>query len=234
MTPSITVIIPSYNYEHYITEAIQSILSQSYQDFEVLIVDDGSTDNTEKIISNIVSQKIRYIKTEHLGVAHARNVGIQNSKGSYIAWLDADDLWVQEKLEKQMDYLSHHGDCEVVFCACKNFADEDYANLTQRQRELLSADVSYVFPSGLYRKGLFAKVGLLSENLGYAEDTEWYLRSQVLGINMKHRLDVPYYLRRIHNSNLSQSHEKVTNSLKFAAQAMRRAMKKNKLTGEKS
>ena len=228
----VSVIIPTYNYGKYIMEAIESILSQTHQDFEILIVDDGSTDNTKSIVTRIASPKIRYIITEHFGIAHARNVGIQNSKGNYIAWLDADDIWTQEKLEKQLEYLMKHDDCEVVFCICRNFVDEGNTELTQRQKELLSADVSYAFPSGLYRKEIFEKVGLFTEKLEYAEDTEWYYRAQVIGLDMKHRLDEICYLRRIHDGNLSQSHQIVLNGLKSAAIAIRSVIKKSKVSGE--
>ena len=101
--PEISVIIPTFNYGKYIERAIDSILTQTYQDFEIIVVDDGSTDNTKEIIRSKKSDKIRYFYQENKGAPAARNKGIVESKGKYIAFLDADDEWLPTKLEKQVD-----------------------------------------------------------------------------------------------------------------------------------
>jgi len=101
--PKVSVIIPTHNRAHLIGRAIQSVLDQTYQDFELIVVDDGSTDNTEKVVNSYDDRRIRYIKhDENEGGAAARNTGIKAARGEYIAFQDSDDEWLPEKLEKQM------------------------------------------------------------------------------------------------------------------------------------
>ena len=115
--PKISVVIPTYNRAHLIKKAINSVFEQTYQDFEIVIIDDGSKDNTEEIVKSINDGRIRYIKHEkNKGEAGARNTGIENSKGEYIAFLDTDVTWSKDKLEKQLNILeSSPADVGVVF-----------------------------------------------------------------------------------------------------------------------
>lgn len=104
--PVVSVIIPTYNRAHSLGKSIKSILTQSYQDFEVIVVDDRSTDNTEQIIKNFNDPRIKYIQHQHnSGAAVARNTGLENSSGRYIAFLDSDDEWLPQKLTKQVELL---------------------------------------------------------------------------------------------------------------------------------
>lgn len=99
----ISVIIPTYNREYLVSQAIQSVLTQTYRDFELIVVDDASDDNTEAVVNNFNDSRIRYIKHEkNAGVSAARNTGIIAARGEYIAFLDSDDKWLPEKLEKQL------------------------------------------------------------------------------------------------------------------------------------
>lgn len=101
--PKVSVIIPTYNREHLIGRAIQSVLNQTYRDFEIIVVDDGSTDNIGEVVKSFNDERIRYIRHEkNKGAAAARNTGIKAAKGEYIAFQDSDDEWLPEKLEKQM------------------------------------------------------------------------------------------------------------------------------------
>lgn len=102
----ISIIMPVYNTDVYIAEAINSVLNQSYDNIELIIVDDASTDNSSKIIESFESNKIRYIKLEkNTGAANARNVGIEAAKGKIICFIDSDDIWDKEKLEKQIRFM---------------------------------------------------------------------------------------------------------------------------------
>jgi len=101
--PTVSVIIPTYNRAHLVGRAIRSVLNQTYQDFEIIVVDDGSTDNTEEVVKGFNDDRIRYIRhDENRGGAAARNTGIKAAQGEYIAFLDSDDEWLPEKLERQV------------------------------------------------------------------------------------------------------------------------------------
>ena len=103
-TPKVSVIIPTYNRAHLVGRAIRSVLNQTYQDFEIIVVDDGSTDNTEEVVKSFNDPRIRYIRhEENKGAAAARNTGIKAAKGKFIAFQDSDDEWLPKKLEKQME-----------------------------------------------------------------------------------------------------------------------------------
>jgi len=105
-SPTVSVILPTYNRAHLIGRAIQSVLSQTYQDFELIIVDDGSTDNTKEIVKSFNNVRIKYIKhAKNKGGSAARNTGIRAARGEYIAFQDSDDEWLPEKLEKQTAIL---------------------------------------------------------------------------------------------------------------------------------
>src|SRR5262249_23742907 len=102
--PEVSVVIPSYNSAKYLRDAVDSVLKQTFRDFEVVVVDDGSTDDTQAVICRYVSS-VRYIRQDNSGVADARNRGIEASRGHYIAFLDADDTWLKHKLEVQLTEL---------------------------------------------------------------------------------------------------------------------------------
>lgn len=119
MTPLVTVIMPVYNAERYMEQSIESIIAQTYQKWELLIVDDGSTDSSVQIMQEYCSRDRRIqmiLSTSNEGVASARNKGIQTAKGEYIAFLDSDDLWKAEKLEIQIHYMQEHN-CGFVYSA---------------------------------------------------------------------------------------------------------------------
>ncbi|PCJ89757.1 MAG: hypothetical protein COA57_00970 [Flavobacteriales bacterium] len=109
MNPLVSIIIPAYNAEKYIAETIQSVINQTYTNWELIIVNDGSTDNTEKIAQAYVEkdQRIKYIYQENAGVSVARNKGVENSQGDYVAFLDADDIWCRQNLEKKVTILNN-------------------------------------------------------------------------------------------------------------------------------
>ncbi len=101
--PTVSVVIPTYNRAHLVGRAIQSVLNQTYQDFEIIVVDDGSTDNTEEVVKSFNDPRIRYLRhDQNRGGSAARNTGINMARGEYIAFQDSDDEWLPEKLEKQM------------------------------------------------------------------------------------------------------------------------------------
>jgi glycosyltransferase involved in cell wall biosynthesis len=114
--PEVSVIIPTYNSANYLTQAVDSVLAQTFRDNEILVVDDGSTDETEDVMRRYNSP-VRYIRQKNGGVASARNRGIAESRGRYIAFLDADDTWYPIKLERQLAALDNRSDCQLCYSA---------------------------------------------------------------------------------------------------------------------
>ena len=113
-SPFFSIIIPTYNRQHLISRPINSILNQTFNDYEIIIVDDGSSDNTDHLITSMQNKKIRYIKTDNCGVAHARNTGIKLATGKYIGFLDSDDLLEKNHLESAYDYLKENDFPKVI------------------------------------------------------------------------------------------------------------------------
>ena len=113
---TVSVIIPVYKVENYIAATVQSVLDQTYENFELLIIDDGSPDRSVEICQQFTDPRIRIIRQENRGVAAARNTGIRHAQGEYIALLDADDLWVPQKLEKHVEHLDNSPEVGVSFC----------------------------------------------------------------------------------------------------------------------
>lgn len=122
MIPSVSVVIPTYNYGRFIAETIESVLAQTLPPAEIIVVDDGSTDETEEIVRGF-GDKVRYIRQENQGVCEARNNGVANSSGEYIAFLDADDIWEPEKLEKQIAKFTDDDEIGLVHCGMREFDD---------------------------------------------------------------------------------------------------------------
>ena len=106
--PLVSVIIPVYNSEPYIAQAIISVLRQTYNNIEIVIVDDGSTDRTGEVIRNFDDARIKYLYQNNHGVSHARNRGLEISRGEFIAFLDSDDRWVPKKLHRVNELINQH------------------------------------------------------------------------------------------------------------------------------
>src|SRR2546427_4231674 len=116
--PVVSVVIPVYNGERYLADAIQSVLDQTYQNLEVIVVDDGSTDGSAAVAKRF-GDAIRYVRQANGGVCQARNTGISVARGTYLAFLDQDDLWLPDKLAVQVAYLESHPEVGAVYCQCQ-------------------------------------------------------------------------------------------------------------------
>ena len=187
MSPLISVIIPTYNCGTFIKEALDSIFTQTFTDYEVIVVDDGSTDNTREVVGHFLG-KVRYIHQENKGVSAARNTGIKNAQGQFTAFLDADDVWLPKKLELQMKAISESALIGLVACGLfcvnregrriKEVILKDYPS----KNELINSlyfDPDAFFGAGssiLVRKDCFQRLGLFDENLKADEDWDMCLR----------------------------------------------------------
>src|SRR5690606_36436728 len=127
----VTIIIPCYNAEKYIAETIESVINQTYKNWELIVVNDGSTDNSPDIIKEFVANdnRIAFIDKPNSGVSDSRNKGLEKAKGEYIAFLDADDVWIENNLEVKVNNLYNYNDCDYVFSSMYN-ADENLNIIT--------------------------------------------------------------------------------------------------------
>ncbi len=207
MAPLISVIVVTYNRSHYIKDALDSIQRQTFEDYEIIVVDDGSADCTKEIVAQY--EKVRYIYQAHGGISRARNTAVKAAKGKWVATLDSDDLWIAEKLQKQVDYLQAHPDCRIVFTADDNFTDIPEDKLDEWQRDLLQTVEKWYLPSALIDISLFDEIGLYDETLTWGEDTDWMFRLKFARVDMDHRIDEVLYLRRVHTANISNSRKKL-------------------------
>lgn len=184
--PLVSVIIPTYNREHLIGRSIRSVLNQTYKEFEVIVVDDGSTDNTMNVVSSFNDPRIRYIRHENnLGGAIARNTGITASRGEYIAFQDSDDEWLSEKLEKQMQiFNTAPGDVNIVYSAFIRVTDCSALfippNIVAKKDGYILAQLlkgSFISTQTvILKKECFEKVGLFDNNLPRLQDWELFIR----------------------------------------------------------
>jgi glycosyltransferase involved in cell wall biosynthesis len=210
MYPKVSVIIPVYNGERFIAGAIESALAQTYENLELLIVNDGSTDRSgEKISPYLDLPNVRYIEQENKGVAAARNTGIRNAAGDLIAFLDQDDLWLPKKLELQVEYLLNHPDVPLVHANvdCIDDAGEavnfhwDTGVEGMCFRELFARNRIAVL-TVVVRIECLREVGLLNENLPGLDDYELWLRI-ARRFPIGHMEDV-VALYRFHDLNVSR------------------------------
>ncbi|MCK5345215.1 MAG: glycosyltransferase, partial [Candidatus Heimdallarchaeota archaeon] len=183
-SPLVSVIIPTYNSERFIVSAVDSVLAQTYKKIEIIVVDDGSTDQTSNKLKPYL-HKIKYIKKQNGGASSARNKGIINSCGEYIAFLDADDLWRKEKVEKQISIFAKNPDIGLVYCDSATFDGNGVIHPSLKKivetptGEVMMDMVIHNFlnnSSVLVKKSCFDIVGLWNEKLINGNDYDMWLR----------------------------------------------------------
>jgi len=113
MPPFFSVIIPTYNRREFLKKAVDSVLSQTFKNFELIIVDDGSTDDTQSLLDWYQESRIKYIYQKNHGVAHARNRGLEKTRGEWVAFLDSDDWWLPRKLERADEYINRFPEFQI-------------------------------------------------------------------------------------------------------------------------
>jgi len=186
--PKISVVIPTYNRAYCLKRAIYSVLAQNYDCIEIIVVDDGSNDDTPEVIHSIQKEtadpmNLRYIHIEHAGVSTARNTGIQSADGEWIAFLDSDDYWLEDKLRKQVEYLSENSMYRV--CHTDEIWIKNGIRINQGKKHRKyegwffspSLHLCLISPSSvLIHKDVFSEVGIFDEEFPYVEDFELWLR----------------------------------------------------------
>lgn len=201
--PLISCIVPVFNGERYLANALDSIFSQRYRPIEVVVVDDGSTDRTERVVRRC-STPVRYVKQDHAGVASARNRGLEVATGEFIAFLDSDDLWHPEKLQRQMARFDSGRRIDICITHQQNFWIPELQQEAERYREhsSMKASPGYVCQTLLTTNGTFKKVGSFDASLRIGEDTDWYSRADMMGLVVD-IVDEVMVWRRLHGNNLS-------------------------------
>lgn len=208
--PLVSVVISSHDYGRYVTAAVDSVLGQTLRDFEIVVVDNGSSDDTRQRLA-AYRPPVRYLHQEDLGVSGGRNRGIVESRGRYVALLDADDAWLPNKLEKQLEILAKDRRSRVSYTACF-IADSELRPVRplhyRRYDDLASALVLHgnvvgIPSSVLVDRTLFDDVGHFDRDLGYCSDWDMWVR---LAFHSTFAyVDEPLVLYRQHGSNMTRN-----------------------------
>ena len=203
--PVISCIVPVYNGEAYLREAVESIFAQSYRPIEVIVADDGSNDGTPEIIDSYI-ERIISRRQMNSGPAATRNLGLDAASGALVAFLDADDLWHPDKLAAQMEYLDQHPEHDVCVTHIQNFWIPELAEEEVRFRDSPAAKAvpGYLTQTMLARRSAFERVGGFNTDAGAGDATDWFLRAGDAGVSCG---IVPRTLvrRRLHHRNRSRT-----------------------------
>lgn len=196
----VSVIIKVFNGEKYIAESIVSVFEQTHSRLELIVVDDGSTDNTAREV-NRFGDGLRYVYQKNMGIGHAMNTGIGLTSGRLIAFQDADDIWMPGKLEQQLSVFASDPEVDLVFGHVAQFISPDLAT-DEKQKRYLDAEAKpgYLSQTMLARRAAFDRVGLFDTGYQCGEFVDWYMRAQEAGLRIKMLEDV-VLKRRIHSTN---------------------------------
>jgi glycosyltransferase involved in cell wall biosynthesis len=200
MNALVTVIVPVYNGEKYLKEALDTIFAQTHPLVEVVVIDDGSTDGTAEIAANFGS-KVHIIRKQNGGIGAARNIGVEAATGDYIAFLDADDLWTESKLLQQLQLFRKDPALDMVFGEVAQFFSPDMDPASLEKYRSLPPQMKCQFAGTmLIKRTSFEKVGLFSTTLQVGEYIDWYCRAQELKLKQG-VLPELVLKRRIHGAN---------------------------------
>lgn len=204
--PTISVILPTYNRAEYIKDAVESIKNQTYSNWELIIVDDGSTDDTEKIVSGCMDDKIKYFQRTHQGANNSRNFGIKQATGEFITLMDSDDISLPQRLEKSLQVFQDNPNIDVVYTEYQICdADLNVISNVQHSRkwskeEYLNREFNVAGGTFLMRRYVFDKVGLYDLHYENAFDFDWILRADEKGMNFVY-IPEPLLSYRRHSDN---------------------------------
>lgn len=223
MKPTISCVVPCFNSEAYVGEALDSILAQTYRPIEVIVADDGSSDGTLEVVRRYAD--VIVVTQPDLGPAATRNLGLRRATGDLVAFLDADDLWHPEKLERQFRCFEEDPELEYCVTHARMFwapgLDEERDRLADHPRS--AALPGYATTTLLARRGLFARIGSFDQSLRFGDAVEWFLRAAEAGVKMR-VLEEVLTEHRMHDRNLTRrlSHESREEFLGIIRRLLRR------------
>ena len=217
----VSVIIVVRNGERFLAQAIESVLNSNYRPIEILVIDGQSEDKTAEIAQSY--SLVRYVQQPSSGISEAYNLGIQKAKGEFVAFNSHDDVWTNDKLEVQVDYLTRHPDIQYVTAKAKFFIQRGCAIPSGFRQELLQGEhVCHTMETLMARKSLFDIVGAFNPQLSTAEDVDWFSRARDKEIPTYTIQKVLLY-KRVHDENLSLHHKRNNqNLLQVVRKSLRR------------
>ncbi len=199
--PLISVIIPAYNGEKYLGEAIQSILNQTYSHVEIWVIDNGSVDRTKKVAQSF--PQVHYVYSEIADTAHARNKGASLARGSFLAFLDQDDLWTPDKLEKQLTFLEKNPSLSAVVCQQHIVLQPGCTKPHWLKQTFLDTVQPAYLPSALLvKRKIFEQMNLFDPTFSLASDVAWFFKAKHSGLEIA-LIPEALVTRRIHSDNAS-------------------------------
>ena len=205
-SPLISCIVPVFNGERFLAQALESILSQTYRPLEIIVTDDGSTDRSVDVVARYGSS-VHYLRQSNEGPAAARNRGLAVASGDLVAFLDQDDVWHCGKLERQVACFIDDPELSLCVTHVQKFWGREPHEKTFRfpNRRLSRPLPGYLTGTLLARRSLFSSVGMFNSKLRYGDAAEWFLRAAELGVKIALLSDVLMYHRE-HESNFSRLH----------------------------
>lgn len=222
----VSVIMPVYNGADFLAEAVESVHRQNYDSLEIIIVDDGSSDNTAEVAAEIRGN-VRYVYQENSGPAAARNRGLRISKGTVIGFLDADDVWHENRLRSQLGYFESDPSIEIVIGLLQRMQLTGFESGRRKFRKWAGPVIGMHLGSALFRRSAFEKVGFLNEAMDHCEDCDWFMRAKERQIPMLLHKEVSYYYRR-HGQNMTNDIETNLNfTLKMLRHSLARRRRQN-------
>lgn len=206
----VSAIIPAYNAGKYLSQAIDSVLAQTYRPVEIVVADDGSTDATAAIARSY--PEVSYVYQPNQGPPVARNAGLAHSIGEMIAFLDADDYWPPHKLAEQNEYLATHPELGCVVGRCQNFLEEGTQKPGWIPESMFERDAVILgLQASLIHRHVFDRVGGFDVRYRIGDDLEWFFRVREAGIPIGFMSSIMVY-RRIHGANISQNQNAVASA----------------------
>lgn len=203
--PLVSVILPLYNGQRFIISSIKSVLNQSYRSLELLVVDDGSSDNSTDLVPN--DPRIRLFHRENFGVAASRNFGISQAKGTYLAFIDQDDYWYPDKLELQIQVLMNEPAFGYSLTRIRNHlvGDTEVPGWLDPE-QLIENPIGFLPSTLVVHRQIFTEIGIFTEDLVNASDLEWFVRARKAGIPVQ-ILNQVLLQRNIHDDNCSHDNK---------------------------
>lgn len=213
--PAVSVILPTYNRAAFLGEAVASVLAQSFRNFELIIIDDGSSDSTAEVVCSFIDPRLVFLQQENRGRSAARNRALGMARGRYIAFLDSDDVYLEDKLERQIAYMERRPDVDMIYTSA--YCIDERGNLLEGRNYVATVEgniyeevaffqpVTITLPTVMVRREVIENVGGFDEAMDRFEDTDLWRR-----IAKKHRIGIikePTCRLRTHTDNTLRSQD---------------------------